>query len=554
MKKVYIFLAAICLAAMTSCIKEDLNIAEEVILEVSLDTREGIQGSSLNQGDKIKDAMVWVFNKDNDYACVGYRTFTAAENTYAQIPLEMHVPVPTCNGSANYRVVAVLNREKWGTLANSFGSGTTYAQLTAAKFANDELMSSVVSDNPAATGGTPNVMPASHWCDVTVYGKDYKNNQDTLMNNHPGHCAVANLNVFRAVAKTQLFVSKATNDFNLEITRVQVMSAEAPNKGMVLSSVAADALAAESGNPTATWFGSLDDTDDYTASFSQPLINGTTITTNENGTTTETASFTPISNAAAATSYQNIYVGSAFLYENPQGWTIAQCNAYDGANEPSDKVKTDGGYYMKVDYKIDGSEKVGYILLPSCVRNHDYQIRLTVHGGGKLELTLQVNEWKEDEQTYNYTEQVTVEGANKLTWTTKASESEANGVNTVTLAPADSNNSTPYAVCEFYISTPEDAEWHAAFVEGAINAFEFFVDADENGVSTISGAVGAKTENGQPIMSTIKIRAKQATVPSNAEAFLSIVVVTPDGRTLPTDVLTGGVRQKILQTASFSQN
>ena len=384
MKKVYIFLTAICLAAMTSCIKEDLNIAEEVILEVSLDTREGTQGSSLNQGDKIKDAMVWVFNKDNNFACVGYRTFTAAENTYAQIPLEMHVPVPTCNGAANYRVVAVLNREKWGTLANSFGSGTTYAQLTAAKFANDELMSSVVSDNPAATGGTPNVMPASHWCDVTVYGTNYKNDTDTPMNNHPGHCAVANLNVFRAVAKTQLFVSKATNDFKLEITGVQVMSAKAPNKGMVLSSVAAADLAAGNGNPTATWFGSLDDTSDYTASFLQPLTNGTTTTTNDDGSSSTSASFTTIVNNVSAASYQNIYVGSAFLYENPLGWTIAQCNAYDGANEPSDKVKTDGGYYMKVDYKIDGSEKVGYILLPSCVRNHDYQIRLTVHGGGRM--------------------------------------------------------------------------------------------------------------------------------------------------------------------------
>lgn len=553
MKKVYIYIAAMCLAALTGCIKEDLNIAEEVTLEVSLDTREGTQGSSLNQGDKIKDAMVWVFDKNNDYACVGWRTFTAAENTYAQIPLEMHVPVPTCNGSANYRVVAVLNREKWGDLANSFGSGTTYDQLTAAKFANQDLMNSVVSDSPETTGGTPNVMPASHWCDVTVYGKDYKNNQDTPMSNHPDNCAVANLNVFRAVAKTQLFVSKATDDFKLEITGVQVKSAKAPNKGMVLSSVAAADLAAENGNPTATWFGSLDETNDYTASFSQPLTNGTTITTNEDGTTTETASFTPISNPAAATSYQNIYVGSAFLYENPQGWTITQCNEYDGVNEPSDNVKTRGGYYMKVDYKIDGSEKVGYILLPSCVRNHDYHIRLTVHGGGKLELTLQVNEWKEDEVTYNYTEQVTVEGENQLKWTAKASESEANGVNTVTLAAADEGNSTPYAVCEFYISTPEDAEWHAAFVEGAINAFEF-VDAGGNGVSTISGAVGAKNDSNQPIKSTIKIRAKQATVPSNTEAFLSIVVVTPDGRTLPTDVLTGGVRQKILQTGSLSQN
>ncbi|MBQ4126972.1 MAG: hypothetical protein IJD72_03265 [Alistipes sp.] len=388
MKKVYIYIAAMCLAALTGCIKEDLNIAEEVTLEVSLDTREGAQGSSLNQGDKIKDAMVWVFDKNNDYACVGWRTFTAAENTYAQIPLEMHVPVPTCNGSANYRVVAVLNREKWGDLANSFGSGTTYDQLTAAKFANQDLMNSVVSDSPEATGGTPNVMPASHWCDVTVYGKDYKNNQDTPMSNHPGNCAVANLNVFRAVAKTQLFVSKATDDFKLEITGVQVKSAKAPNKGMVLSSVAAADLAAENGNPTAAWFGSLADTD-YAPAYSQPLKSA-------NG-----APAALIVDAGTATATNGSYVGAAFLYENPDGWTISDWTSHDCSNAPEgaglrddETSATEFGYYMEVKYKInDGTETTSYVPLPSVVRNHDYQVRATVLGTAELSVKVAIAPW-----------------------------------------------------------------------------------------------------------------------------------------------------------------
>ena len=392
MKKVYIYIAAMCLAALTGCIKEDLNIAEEVTLEVSLDTREGTQGSSLNQGDKIKDAMVWVFDTNNNNACVGWRTFTAAENTYAQIPLEMHVPVPTCNGSANYRVVAVLNREKWGDLANSFGSGTTYAQLTTAKFANDELMNSVVSDSPETTGGTPSVMPASHWCDVTVYGTNYKNNQDTPMSNHPDNCAVANLNVFRAVAKTQLFVSKATNDFKLEITGVQVKSAKAPNKGMVLSSVAAADLAAENGNPTAAWFGSLDDTNDYTANFSQPLKSA------------DGASAALTVAAGTATAAGGDYVGAAFLYENPDGWTVSDWTSHDCSKAPEgaglrddETSPTKFGYYMEVKYKInDGTETTSYVPLPSVVRNHDYQGRATIENTKtevKFSVTYTVKPW-----------------------------------------------------------------------------------------------------------------------------------------------------------------
>lgn len=538
MKKVYIFLAAICLAAMTSCIKEDLNIAEEVILEVSLDTREGTQGSSLNQGDKIKDAMVWVFNKDNDDACVGYRTFTAAENTYAQIPLEMHVPVPTCNGSANYRVVAVLNREKWGTLANSFGSGTTYAQLTAAKFANDELMSSVVSDNPAATGGTPNVMPASHWCDVTVYGKDYKNNQDTPMNNHPGHCAVANLNVFRAVAKTQLFVSKATNDFKLEITGVQVMSANAPNKGMVLSSVAADALAAENGNPTATWFGSLDDTSDYTANFSQPLKSA-------NG---DPATLTVPAGTATATN--GSYVGAAFLYENPDGWTISDWTSHDCSNAPEgaglrddETSATEFGYYMEVKYKInDGAETTSYVPLPSVVRNHDYQVRALIDAGGKLSLSLVVNEWDvDDDNNWNFTDNVSVTANGKLSWDVEGNDNvKINEAETQITLPQTGINTNNKAQCKFTFDTPRDgAKWMASFVGGDVNAFKF-IDENGNLVNTISGTIDGEE-------SILTICTTENSVKDTKQAELDIVVVTGDGRTLSASVVFKNGRPMIIQ-------
>ena len=543
-----------------------------VTLEVGLSRTDGGESdsdgpNSTEQGDGIGDVMLWAFKIDTQgnvaETATGWRTVSNV-NTFQTIGV--HLPLPTCDGSQDYMVVAVLNKAEFG--GASFGSSTTYSQLKAMTF--DASARPFWQTYPNDNTKTPEDMPVSNWAKIKIAGKSYDINGNVTSkgNTHSSNCYSLNLPVYRAVAKAQLYFRKSSDDFKLEITDAKILSKKMPTNGAVLSATVGSQT--DTKNTEAT-------TDDVTIALGNPdnsatpsWYTGTAITAANPGEVqlknskdaNEATVFSPVSRPKnhasvegnpAASEY--VWAGSAFLYENQKGWNSIDWTTYDCSSEPTADADAKGGYYMQVKYKIDdGGELTGYVPMPSFVRNHDYQVYLTVDAGGKLTLTLQVNEWKEDEVTYNYTEQVTVEGANKLTWTAKASESEANGVNTVTLAAADANNSTPYAVCEFYISTPEDAEWHAAFVEGAINAFEFFVDADENGVSTISGAVGAKNDSNQPIKSTIKIRAKQATVPSNAEAFLSIVVVTPDGRTLPTDVLTGGVRQKILQTASFSQN
>jgi hypothetical protein len=528
---------AICLAAFfTSCVKEEIRIREEIQFDVNL-TRAGT--TSDQQGDQIQDIMIWAFDVNDSYNCVGWRTYTAPDNTFNTISL--HIPAKTCGtNGGTYRLVAVLNKSKF-TDANgnqiALDRNTTYADLISGKFVSSAVMNSaIIESNP----GSPAVMPVSHWMDVVVAKNNTHENLNPTTDTNWAHKSVV-MPVYRTVAKSQfLMAKKGTNaSFDLKVISLKLINNAMPTEGMILSSVEGGGLSAKTAQPA--WFG--DGTDDA------PAIN------------TANKSYDLVTEAAAVAVDKSLeahdasdggfvnytLVGSRFIYE-----TKNACTYTDNANSAPTE---NGGYYYEVKYTVDGASYTRYVGINSQIaRNHDYQVRALVEAGGKLSLDLVVNEWKEDEVTYNYTEQVTVEGENQLKWTTKASESLATGVNvnTVTLAPADAGNSTPYAVCEFYISTPEDAEWHAAFVEGAINAFEF-VDAG-SGVSTISGAVGAKSENGQPIKSTIKIRAKQATVPSNAEAFLSIVVVTPDGRTLPTDVLTGGVRQKILQTASFSQN
>ena len=545
MKKItYILSAVACLAALlTSCVKEESYTRE--VAELNIDLTPIEENGSVVQGDAITDAMIWAFQCtlndttgaptiDDGATAVGAR-YVYDLNTYGSI--SVHVPLPICNGSQDYLLVAVINTQAYGNFALT--SDSTWGAIKAATF---DSTGAFWSTYPNDIGMTPEVMPISNWTTFTI----------TSDNTHDDNCYQLNLPVYRTVSKAQFLVAKATDDFDLDILDVKVVANRGYSTGALLTAnpETADGDNSEKiqrGKPDATattwWWASptaVTRAEGATApAITYQLKNSDSGFSPVNDVTTEVSADDHGDDATYA------WIGSTFLFENNNDAAYGETGCYDAAQGD--------GYNLYVIYSVNGEEHEVYTPLGKVVRNHDYQVRALVEAGGKLSLDLVVNEWKEDEATYNYTEQVTVEGENQLKWTAKASESLANGVNTVTLAAAYADNSTPYAVCEFYISTPDDAEWHAAFVEGAINAFEF-VDAGGNGVSTISGAVGAKNENGQPIKSTIKIRAKQATVPSNTEAFLSIVVVTPDGRTLPTDVLTGGVRQKILQTGSLSQN
>ena len=539
---------AICLAAFfTSCVKEEIRIREEIQFDVNL-TRAG--ETSGQQGDQIQDIMIWAFDLNDGMNCVGWRQYTPPTTTYTT--LSLHVPAKTCgNQGGKYRLVALLNRNTFKDADGkviTLGRNTTYQDLISGKFVSEDLMdAAIVENNP----GSPAVMPISHWMDVDVLKT---NTHDAPANASDWSHLSVNMPVYRTVAKSQFLMAKkgADANFDLKVISLKLINNAMPTEGMILSSVENVTSATQP-----AWFNSQTPTiPSENAADTYTLVDATTDETAANAVAVSKSLEnhpTPENGGTVTQDFLNAnyasydLIGSHFIYETTDFVPFVD-------NSATQPVATDKGYYYEVIYTVDGASYTRYVGINSqIVRNHDYQVRALVEAGGKLSLDLVVNEWKEDEVTYNYTEQVTVEGENQLKWTTKASESLANKVNTVTLAAADKGNSTPYAVCEFYISTPDDAEWHAAFVEGAINAFEF-VDADGNGVSTISGAVGAKNDSNQPIMSTIKIRAKQATVPSNTEAFLSIVVVTPDGRTLPTDVLTDGVRQKILQTGSLSQN
>ena len=360
MKKVYLLLTAICLTALTGCIKEEPFTLEEATIEVNLDTRSG--EVSEQQGDRIEDVMIWVFSGEakNWNTLAGWRTYTPPTGTdvFAHTSLTLHIPVALCNGdSETYRLVAVLNKGHWGTNLN-LSSETTYAQLTSMKFAHSDLIEGAITEG---TPGTPHTMPVSHWCDVTV----------TKAHTHAnGQCATANLDVFRSIAKTQLFVTKASNDFSLEITGVTVNAANKPTEGMVLSSLEASVLGADNSNPTPTWFSGSPTLD--TNALSQSLKN------QANG-------FNTVSLPAAEGDPEETFVGSAFLYENADGFTVDYAS-YDYTKVPTGS----NGYYLTINYTVDGETKVGYVPLPAAVRNHDIQVRALVEASKTSQITFNV--------------------------------------------------------------------------------------------------------------------------------------------------------------------
>ena len=361
MKKVYLLLTAICLTALTGCVKEEPYTLEEATIEVNLDTRSGTV--SEQQGDRIEDVMIWVFKGENWGTLAGWRTYTPPPDAYAHTSLTLHIPVALCNGdSEKYRLVAVLNKGHWGTNLN-LSSETTYAQLTSMTFANPELIAKAIEEGKP---GDPNTMPVSHWCNVTV----------TKTNTHANNkCAVANLNVFRSIAKTQLFVTKASNDFNLVIKSATLKSSKAPTEGMELSSLGADDLKAT--NATPAWFYPYAPAT-FNADFSQSLkkVDGTA------------AAVTVAPNAEP---FQNVFVGSAFLYENKDGssaWNVASTN---------------DGFCLAVEYSVDGGAtfKTENVWLPPVARNHDYQIHATINGRGFVTLTVSVQPWVSKDNIFN---------------------------------------------------------------------------------------------------------------------------------------------------------
>ena len=488
MKKVYLLITAICLTALTGCIKEEPYTLETATLEVNLTRTEGdsteSEGSQ-EQGDGIKDVMVWAFQCDANgvvadelQTATGWR-YVSNVNTYQSV--SVHVPLPVCNNEQWYMLVAVLNTSEFGT---TFNSSTTYNQLKAMTF--DASSRTFWKSYPNDAALDPEDMPVSNWAKFLL-----KNTNKHATN----QCYTLNMPVYRAVAKTQLFVSKESNDYALEITEAWVHAGSAPTKGFVLSATAenrtgANDEAAQIGNPensataTPTWYGTFATTD--MAAFSQSLKNTTTPAATEGGQ--PTYKFTEVLLPKSVEDYTDVWAGSLFLYENAADGRVANYANYNYKANPTEVEGYNNHYYMQINYKIDGKPYTGYVPLPAAVRNHDYQVNLTVEGGGKLDLTLKVNEWQPKPETHNYLNEVSIPQGGHIKWTLPSDATNQNGV--ITLGSAANISAT----CSFFLNTPANGTWQAELVtvegqEGAIT----FADGSTKATGAIAGSASPAT-------------------------------------------------------------
>ena len=553
MKKVYLLITAICLTALTGCIKEEPFKLEQVSLSVSLETRSGAT-TTQEQGDKIEDAMLWAFKctldnmdrpvvSDQNIKATGWRYVPNVSDTYKELA-NIHIPLDVCvedntntSTKQSYVLFAVINTKAFDSNF-SLGSGSTYAELTKAVFAGGEFWGkypqTIYNEEGELVSATPEVMPVSNWATFTVE----TNKENTGKNTHPNNCYSLTLPVYRAVAKTQLYMRKSSADFALKVLDAKVVSTKAPTNGAMFTKMdfgTSKHTTKAADHPNATnyrvqAFGYPNQTDGLEwwqePTFGSAQKAWTLMNPSTTGETT-TSSFTEqtISTYAEDT-YE--WVASTFLFENDQNIEV-------NANY-SDVTTDGGGYYMVVKYQVDDNDPAfGYVPLQYVVRNHDYQVHATVDAGGKMTLTFNVQPWTNVPTNWNYTDVVTINENGKLAWTSgtyekiEDSATEEN-VKKVTMKKTGDGNYTNLQ-CTFHIDTPTDATWYASFISGDINSFEF--------VGANSGTVGKPA--------TLTIKAKNSTITSSQMANLDIVIRTADGRTLKSSELTNGVTYQLVQ-------
>ncbi|MBE6219976.1 MAG: hypothetical protein E7126_08085 [Rikenellaceae bacterium] len=391
---------AICAAALlSSCIKEQAYVTQDVLIDVTL-TRAGT--SSEQQGDQIEDIMLWAFelNGDgeviNDGKPIGWRQFTPPTTTYTS--LNLHLPVKKCGaGGATYRLIAVLNRSTFTDASRNqiaFGPNTTYQQLTTGKFVSADLLAETPEEGKP---GEPAVMPITHWADVSVKDTDV----------HATACAVVNIPVFRTVAKTQFFMACKSNQlFDVTIKELTLHCGAMPTEGVILSSLAPTALNNQYTTPD--WFASTAPNVGNAANYN--LYTAPTAEGAAQKMLTKYYEERPvIADDETAAKYYDL-IGSHFIYET----TNASTTDIAATTEPSGDL----GYYYKIVYEADGQVHTYYTGIPhSILRNHDYQIHALVEGGsGELTFTIEVNQWTVEETNLDYQDIATINANGYIAW------------------------------------------------------------------------------------------------------------------------------------------
>lgn len=388
-------LAALCAVILGSCIKEQAYKLETAQLMVNI-SRAGASESQ-TQGDGIGDAMVWAFKCNLDSNGVPSNVENTATgwrhqsniNTFES--MSVHVELPLCDGEAQaYLIAVVMNTDKWGNVSKPFGANTSYSDLMSATF--NATSADFWGTFPDDVNLDPSHLPVSNWATINVTNENiHSDNPDQAK------CYQLDLPVYRAVAKTQLYMAKSSNDYTLEVVGARVLSDMPPTAGFVMTkqSLYASAHAGKPEQlPVGTTKGYPNQVDGL-AGLDIPYDFMAGERAMWNTTTGDVASFTAKSITALMADNAFDFVASTFLYENGN----AVVTADENWGEPADTGN--GGYYMEITYRTQAGSNAAethtrYVPLPQVVRNHDYQIKATVDQAvnGELVVNYIVTEWE----------------------------------------------------------------------------------------------------------------------------------------------------------------
>lgn len=475
----HILAIAICAAALlSSCIKEENFKRDTVQLNVTL-TRSSADstqpGTGLEQGDKIEDVTLWAFSYtevSNGFpviadgaTAVGYRYVNGITDTYGSIGI--HVPLPTCNNTANYLIVAVINRSAFGS-DFSLGQTSDWQTIREANFSANAKFWDVHPQD-----ATPELMPVSNWAAFTINsGNVHEQNDGTWK------CYNLQLPVYRAVAKSQLYMAKTSENFILVVKEAKVVAKSGYSDGKVLTytSVNDTTKSEVKGLPSASdsdwWWTKPSTVNSVSYVMRNTAVENSQSTWNEVTVTQTGSAENPQNNT-----FQ--WVGSTFLLENDNEADYGTTGAHEEAQGE--------GYNLYVKYTVDDQEYEVYTPLGKVVRNHDYQVKATVDAGGEITLNIEVVDWIEENINMTYENTVTIDPNGYLKWTQlpKTTITSDTGI-TYTEQVIDMTESAgQMAVCTFALQTPQYGTWHAELltIEGVSGAIAFF-DQDGNNLGT----------------------------------------------------------------------
>lgn len=509
LKHIILFLAL--LPLMTACVLDSdptENCSDnEVVVSLSVSSR-AVEGSQLGDGlpDDIK---LWVY---------GQKTSTDTEDKYDRLAY--------INKSSKIFIGRDLYGNPVESLKQVIEDGKIYYKLHFYVVLNSGNVTSTTTDDLGKDTSISDLKAFT----FTDIAKDKTDNQMIMY----GYNALTigtqtnyelSIQVERAVAKLEFFVTKENSSALLTIKKMELN--KIPKKGFLTT-------------PATTTSGLT-----FRDSGISYLSEETSIPDGKHLSQTEAqlGNFWQFEESR----FVKMPLTQPYLMENPNGgtWTDDN-NKHDYTYPTTEGYETEQGYVLTVSYQLGGSSETTTqtIYLPKIERNHLYKIYARVKDVSEsLELTCIAQDWTPDDETWNYTEVVTVE--KNMTWTSSNLTDTDENVTVVYEETKDDNDkiltkvptvyipwatSEDYAKCTFKITAPVGATWIASFetIEGAVGAFRFLNENNEQ-VSQMKGRVGTDT--------TLKIVTALSDRTETRKAKLVIGVQTLDGRIIRVDNL-----------------